>query len=548
MKNKILSLIILLVLSACTINIPYLSTDSGAGGVAANGDGSDHWWQEAVFYEIFLRSYYDSNGDGIGDINGLTEKLDYLNDGDPDTSDDLGITAIWLMPIHPSPSYHGYDVINYYAINPEYGTMQDFQRFLDEAHSRGIHVIMDLVINHTSSQNPFFISASAGETSQYFSWYVWSDTTHGRQWYPRQVNGIEKYYYGYFCDCMPDLNYLTPEVTVQMEKITSFWLNEIGVDGFRIDAAKHLIEDGDKLENTPATHAWFKEYYQYYKNIQPDAFVIGEVAGNSTRQTTQYADREMDMIFNFEFANAIMSSVKAESNSSINSGLTFIQQDAPDWRFGTFLTNHDQNRVMSVLDGSMEKAKIAATILLTSPGTPFIYYGEEIGMQGVKPDEDIRLPMRWSAAGDMGFTSGEAWRNPQSIIPGTNVAQELLDSNSLLRYYQFLIRIRGQYPALSRGSIAQLDNRNRSIYATLRVQDPDAVLILINLSENPVRDISLRYGGEELKPGDYVLNPIYGGNSPLALKISPDGLFTITPTVELGPHQIYLYHLDQAAK
>jgi len=544
MKTKILSLILLLGLTACSLNNPYLVSDTDNGGGAASADGSVPWWKDAVVYEIFIRSFYDSNGDGIGDINGLTEKLDYLNDGDPDTSDDLGITAIWLMPIHPSPSYHGYDVINYYAINPEYGTMQDFIRFLDAAHSRGIHVIMDLVINHTSSQNPFFISATKGETSPYYSWYVWSDSTHGRQWYPKQVDGVEKYYYGYFCDCMPDLNYQNPEVTLQMQKITSFWLNDVGVDGFRIDAAKHLIEDGDLLENTSATHAWFKDYFEYYKKIQPDAFVIGEVAGNSTRQTTQYADHEMDMIFNFEFANAILNSVKAESNSSINSSLVFIEQDAPDWEFGTFLTNHDQNRVMSVMGGSVEKAKVAATILLTAPGTPFIYYGEEIGMQGMKPDEDIRLPMQWKDEMGLGFSTGNAWRYPQKVSLRTNVSQELQDNNSLLRFYQFLIRIREQYPALSRGSLIQLDVRNRNIYAILRKQDNDVVLVLVNLSGQPVHDVTLRYSGDELAPGSYEMDPIVGGTSPLELEILSDGQFSILPTIDFDPYQILLYHLE----
>jgi glycosidase len=537
MKTRLLSLILLLALTACNLN-------TSSRGSKAGSTGSASWWQDAVFYEVFLRSFYDSNGDGIGDINGLIEKLDYLNDGNPETNDDLGVTAIWLMPIHPSPSYHGYDVINYYAINPEYGTLADFKRLLDEAHKRGMRVIIDLVINHTSSQNPFFISAARGADSPYYPWYVWSDSSHGRMWYPRQVDGREQYYYGYFCDCMPDLNYRNPAVTTQMQKISAYWLNDVGVDGFRVDAAKHLIEDGDKLENTPETHAWFKEYYQFYKGIKPDAFVVGEVAGSSSRQTSQYADGEMDMIFNFEYASAVMSSVKGESNSSINSGLSFIQQDAPNWQFGTFLTNHDQNRVMSVLDGNVAEAKIAAAILLTSPGTPFIYYGEEIGLQGVKPDEDIRLPMQWSAKQGGGFTSGEAWRSPQSTDPAVNVSAELQDNNSLLRFYQFLIRARSEYPALARGSIEPLESQNRNIYAAARVQGKNVILVLINLSGQPAGDFSLTYSGDGLKSGDYAVTSIYGDGAPGQVTLQADGTLATANPIQLGPYQILIMQLD----
>ncbi|MBA4385916.1 MAG: alpha-amylase, partial [Anaerolinea sp.] len=222
------------------------------------------WWKTAIFYEIFVRSFNDSNGDGIGDITGIIEKLDYLNDGDPNTNTDLGINAIWLMPINPSPSYHGYDVLNYYAINPQYGTKVDFERLLQEAHKRGIKVIIDLVLNHTSSQHPFFVDARSSDTSQYHDWYVWSDIGKGNYWHETTVGNVQENYYGYFCDCMPDLNYLNPEVTLQMEKVVSYWISEIGVDGFRIDAAKHLIEDSDKVENTPQTHDWFKQFYTFY--------------------------------------------------------------------------------------------------------------------------------------------------------------------------------------------------------------------------------------------------------------------------------------------
>ena len=185
----------------------------------------------------------------------LPEKLDYLQE--------LGINAIWLMPVDPSPSYHGYDVLNYYAVNSEYGTMGDFKNLLNEAHERDIKIIIDLVLNHTSDRHPFFVEANSNPDSAYRDWYVWSDTG-GNQWH--QGNG--GYYFGFFWSGMPDLNYRNSQVTEQMFDMTSYWLDDVGIDGFRIDAAKHLIEEGKQIENTEATHEWFRGFYTFYKNEQ----------------------------------------------------------------------------------------------------------------------------------------------------------------------------------------------------------------------------------------------------------------------------------------
>ncbi|MBT3391812.1 MAG: alpha-amylase, partial [Chloroflexi bacterium] len=349
------------------------------------------WWRDAVFYEIFVRSFYDSDCDGIGDFNGITQKLDYLQA--------LGVNAIWLMPIHPSPSYHGYDVLNYYAVNHEYGSMDDFQRLLDEIHRREMHLIVDLVLNHTSSAHPFFVDANNNPNSPYRDWYIWSDTDPGNGWH----QGAQGYYYGFFWSGMPDLNYTNPEVTAQMNNVVRYWLDDIGVDGFRIDAAKHLIEDGDQRENTPATHDWYKKFYAVYKTDHPNAYTVGEVYGAGGFIAQTYTD-QLDHVFNFELASGFVNSANGRSNTGINSAYTLTLKNMLEGNFATFLTNHDQNRTMSVFNGDLGKAKTAASLLLTAPGTPFIYYGEEIGMQGKKPDEDIRLPMQWSADQQAGFS------------------------------------------------------------------------------------------------------------------------------------------------
>ncbi len=237
---------------------------------------------------------------------------------------------------------------------------------------------------------------------------------------------------------MPDLNYRNPEVTAQMENMVRFWLKDIGVDGFRIDAAKHLIEEGDKLENTQSTHDWFKGFYTYYKSIDPNAFTVGEAYGAGATLAKSYTDDQLDQIFNFEMSSGFINSVSGGSNSGVTSAIEFPLHRIPDFNFATFLTNHDQNRTMSVFNGDWGKAKAAATLLLTSPGTPFIYYGEEIGMQGKKPDEDIRLPMQWSSEANAGFTTGTPWRAPAVDYQKVNVVVQDKDNDSLLNHYRAL--------------------------------------------------------------------------------------------------------------
>jgi alpha-amylase len=278
------------------------------------------WWDDAVFYEIFVRSFYDSNGDGIGDFNGLTEKLDYLNDGDPNTTDDLGISALWLMPIHPSPSTHGYDVTDYYAVNPQYGTMDDFRRLVLEAHHRGMRVIIDLVLNHTSSQHPWFIQ-SQDPDSPYRNWYVWKKNDPGfrgpwnqQVWYP--LNG--EYFYSFFWQGMPDLNYTNSEVTTEMENVARFWLEDVGIDGFRLDAIGSLIEYGTQTIQTAATHNWLARFYRFYKAINPEAMTVGELWYPDDVVISYVKNEEVDLAFEFDLAAAMIASVNAGGDKPVS--------------------------------------------------------------------------------------------------------------------------------------------------------------------------------------------------------------------------------------
>jgi glycosidase len=441
------------------------------------------WWNDAVFYEVFVRSFKDSDGDGKGDINGLIEKLDYLNDGDPATTTDLGITGLWLMPIMESPSYHGYDVVDYYTIDEEYGTNEDFKRLMDEAHQRGIHVVVDLVLNHTGLDHPWFEASDAGDPN-YRDWYIWSETDPkyrgpwGEQvWYPAK----DGFYYAVFWSGMPDLNLQNPEVTAEIYKIADFWLKDMGVDGFRMDAIKHFVERGAVQENVPETHVWLQAFHQHYKSVNPQAFVVGE-AWTDTSQVLDYTGDEVDIAFEFDLAGAFVRSAQGPIASTANSQMQLVIDTYPQGQYGVFLTNHDQDRVMSVLK-DVQKAKLAAVMLLTAPGVPFIYYGEEIGMTGVKPDEDIRRPMQW--CGDNSkvcFTTGSPWRMPSTDYKdATTVLVQTGDPESLLSLYRTLIQLRNAHPALRTGDALVLDGGTQRLYALLRYNGQEAFLILVNV-------------------------------------------------------------------
>ena len=533
--KKLLTLIILtFILIGCvpaTQSTPQTTPepDSAQTATPAPETESAPWWHDAVFYEIFVRSFNDSNGDGIGDFNGIAQKLDYLQE--------LGINALWLMPIHPSPSYHGYDVLNYYAVNPQYGTMDDFKNLLNQAHARDIKIIIDFVPNHTSSQHPFFVDANSNPDSKYRDWYVWSNEA-GDRWH--QGNG--GYYYGYFWSGMPDLNYRNPDVTNQIFEVTKYWLEDIGIDGFRIDAAKHLIEEGEKLENTDATHEWFKGFYTFYKATNPDAYTVGEIYGAGAFLATKYTE-QLDHIFNFDVASGIVNSANGESNTSINSAWTFTLKDISNGDYATFLTNHDQNRVMSVLNGKVEKAKLTAVILLTSPGTPFIYYGEEIGMQGKKPDEDIRLPMQWSADTNAGFTTGTPWRAPDANYAQVNVAVQEKDPDSLLNLYRTLTKLRAEHSVLRTGNITILETGNPGVYAALRSNADENILILINLKGTPLSDYALSLEEKLLSDGTLSLLSLMDTTSAASLTVN-GGMFTgYKPLSELPPYQAYIFQI-----
>ncbi len=501
-------------------------------------------WNNRVFYELFVRSFYDSNGDGIGDLRGAIQKLDYLNDGNPATTTDLGITGIWLMPIMASPSYHGYDVTDFRTVNADYGTNDDFKQFVAAAHARGIQVIVDLPINHTSSDNPWFKASAAGDP-QYANWYRWDPscpTYRGpfgeRVWFPLNSTC----YYAIFADNMPDLNYENPAVTAEMDDIARFWLQDMGADGFRLDALQHIVEEGQKQANTDATHAWAEAFKDYIKSIKPDALVVGEVDSNSF-VSSSYVPKAADLVFEFDLAKAMVQSATQGNASNISGKQKQVDGLYPPNQYAAFLTNHDQNRVMNDLGGSTSKAEVAADLLLTQPGVPFIYYGEEIGMSGAKPDERIRTPMQWdSTATTGGFTTGTPWEALQNDYATVNIAAQTNNPASLLSHHRDLIHLRATHPALDHGDLTLVKSASRKVYSFVRHSDEETLLVVINLSGDAVSDYGLTLSSG-LAAGTTAA-PIMGAEKVDQPAVSSDGGFAnYLPTAELPPYSLLVIQL-----
>ncbi len=474
---------------------PAAGPPEGAGGRALQG-----WANGAVFYEVFVRSFQDSDGDGKGDLRGLISRLDYLNDGNPAAGTDLGVDALWLMPVFASPSYHGYDTTDYETINPDYGTNADFSLLCAEAHRRGMRIVVDLVLNHTSASHPWFVESSSSPTSPKRDWYVWSPTDlgWGQPWNPKASTWHEKngaFFYGIFWRGMPDLNFRTPAVREEAKRIAALWLAR-GADGFRLDASRHLIEDGPGAgqNDTPETHRYWKEFAAFVRGVRPDAVLIGENWTETPVIAAYYGSTEavpggdeLPLNFDFPLARRIVEGVLAGDATGIGEKLLEVQRAYPPGATDVpFLTNHDQRRVASELKDDPGRLRSAAAVLPTLPGTPFLYYGEEVGLlNGTEQgDEAKRTPMPWDATPGGGFTTGHPWHR---FAPGqerANVAAETGDPASLLSHYRDLIRARHASAALRRGRLEVL-RASGPLLVFLRSQGDERVLVAHNLGDRP---------------------------------------------------------------
>lgn len=368
-------------------------------------------YDRAVMYEIFVRSFADGlNDDGTGDLPGLTSRLDYLNDGDPRTADDLDVDVLWLMPVHPSPSYHGYDITDYEAIEEDYGNLEDYRTFVTGAHRRGMKVMLDYVVNHSSNEHPFFRDALRNPASRYSSWYKFTDS------------GNEHFTGFAGIGAMPEFNFRSPEMRSYLLEMARFWIDPDG-DGDRIDGVDGLRCDVAK----GPPHDFWRELRHETKAIRPDFSLLAEV-WDSAPTITSYFHDQFDMNFDYPLYYATLDLLGGRSEP-----LRFLREYQqirdtypPGAQLVRFLDNHDNNRIASILGGDIRRQKMATGILFALPGTPLVYYGMEVGMLGSKPDPDIRKPMRWD-----------------------EVARQTSDPASLLSWHRRLIRLRHETPALT---------------------------------------------------------------------------------------------------
>lgn len=520
-------------------NVPAFNMNHRAPG---------NWFNDLVFYLMFVRSFQDSDGDGKGDLKGIINRLDYLNDGNPATSTDLGVNAIWLMPIHPSPNNHGYDVLDYFAVNPEYGTLDDVKTLIAEAKKRGIRIILDLVINHASNRHPYFLESASGPNSPKRDWFIWSDRilhTRGpwgqsRVWHPLGENN-NNFYYGVFNFLMPDWNHRNPNVTKMFQDIMRFWIRDVGVAGFRLDAVRYLIEDGNRLADSTANVDYLKNFLTFIKGLNREAYMVGEV-WSGTEITSAYVPNSVDQVFSFDTQAAIVGSLKMENKEELEFALYNVMQYLPLGTAAFFLSNHDMDRIMSQIGADFQKAKLAAALLMTMPGTPYIYYGEEIGQQGVKAgtDENWRRPMQWGdgPAPGLGFTTGRPWGRGfnQPGVENT-VASQTNDPDSLLNWYRNLIRLRASASALRTGRFVPVDTNSPMVYSFLRWDPSGAYLVVLNLGAVPSRLYGLTLWSGPFKTG---IQPqqVFGSKMPGAVsvpEINTTGGFDFWRPIEVLP-------------
>jgi len=467
----------------------------------------NHWPHAGITYEIFVQSFNDTNGDGIGDINGVIEKLDYVQE--------LGANAIWLMPIMPSPTYHKYDVTDYKAIHPDYGTLEDFKRLIEEAHKRDIKIVIDLIINHTSNEHPWFLDAKASRDSKFRDYYVWAqkdtiadylnkkvvtlDSDNIRQWHDPGFG--KDYYYGFFWGGMPDLNFDNPAVKKEIFEIGKFWLNEVGVDGFRLDAAKHIFPDDRPLDN----HAFWKEFKDEMVNIKPDIYLVGEVY-DKKEIVAPYLPG-LPALFNFDFHYTLLEGYEKEDGMLLarkqSEILNFYQNITKDFIDATFSSNHDQPRLLGELGNNTLKHKQAILILMSMPGAPYLYYGEEIGMLGKKPDENIREPFLWNTSEqDKGRAKWitSVYSTDETVIP---LEIQRNEPNSYFNFYKSVIKLRNSNRPLALGSLELAkETYDKSLMVFYRNDENSSQFVVHNIGAND-KSINLPEGYKEVV---YALN------------------------------------------
>lgn len=534
------SILAVLALFAClACPKPFAQTTDAANSPQAR---ADPWWKHAVIYEIYPRSFQDSNGDGIGDINGITSRLDYLKD--------LGVDAIWITPMYPSPQVDfGYDIADYEAIDPQYGTMADFDRLMNEAKQRDIRVIMDWVPNHTSDQNKWFLESRSSRNNPKRDWYLWHDgkgpgkpPNNWQSWFGHSAWTYDKttrqWYYHYFYVQQPDLNWRNPEVRKAMYDVLRFWLDK-GAAGFRMDAVSRLFEDpnlhndpilpgknafGDPniqhkyTDDLPEVHDVLREIRALVDKYPGNPVLISEADEPTIHDLVKmYGVNNDEVQLPMDFQIATLNRLSARDFRRLLDEIEFNPADGQPY---FFFSNHDQVRTWDRYGDGVHNdqiAKLMAALLLTTQATPQLYYGEEIGMRTTTPTriEDVkdpvgrtgwpkdkgrdgeRTPMQWENSKDAGFsTAAKTWLPIPPSAAQYNVEQERRGPDSIFSFYKRLIALRRENPALREGKYVAVNRDDPNVLAYLRKgpNGTNSVLVALNMSSEP-RTISFKLGG-----------------------------------------------------
>jgi len=547
----------------------------GGSGLPLNRDVL--WYKDAIIYQIHVRTFHDSNGDGIGDFQGLEEKLDYLQE--------LGISAIWLMPFFPSPLRDdGYDIADYSAVHASYGTLADFRKFLGSAHDRGIRVIIEMVLNHTSDQHPWFQESRSSRDNPRRDWYVWSDTdtrykgariifldTEKSNWAWDPIS--KSFYWHRFFSHQPDLNYDNPAVREQMWNVMKFWL-DMGVDGFRLDAVPYLVErEGTNCENLPETHEILKELRRKLDEQFPGRMLLAEANQWPADLRPYFGDGdELHMAFHFPLMPRMFMGLKLEDRKPITEILQQTPEIPPSCQWCLFLRNHDEltlemvtdmerdymydayaerktmrlnlgirRRLAPLLDNDRRRIELMNGMLMSLPGTPIIYYGDEIGMGdniNLGDRNGVRTPMQWNGGMNGGFSTAAPEHLYAALIqdsvygyPAVNVLRQEASEHSLLNWMRSIIMVRRSTGVFGRGSIEFLYPANHRILAYVRRLGNEAVLVVNNLSSTAQAvELDLRaYKGN-------ILIEMFGKN--MFPRVS-DLPYLLT----MGPYQFYWFRL-----
>jgi maltose alpha-D-glucosyltransferase / alpha-amylase len=533
------------------------------------------WYKNSIIYELYIKGFKDSTGDGIGDIRGVISKLDYLVD--------LGINCIWLLPMYPSPGKDdGYDISDYYNINPQYGTINDFKSLVKLAHKRNIKIITELVMNHTSDQHPWFLDAKKnGKSSKYYDYYVWSDT-HNRykdariiftdseisNWTFCEETG--KYFWHRFYRHQPDLNFENPKVREEMKKIVKFWLDR-GVDGFRVDAVPYLFEkEGTNCENLPETHNFIKEIRKFIDQKYKDKILLAE-ANQWPEDLISYFGKgdEFHMAYNFPLMPRIFMALELEDCTPIVEIMNRLPKIPENCQWAIFLRNHDElslemitdqerdymfnayaedkqmklnmgirRRLAPLMDNDQKKIELLYILLFTLPGTPVIYYGDEIGMGDniyLGDRNGVRTPMHWGQDKNAGFSECKPSQiytpviiDPEYNYNSNNVEAQISKPGSILNFLKKTIKVIKKHPVIGEGNINFIHTNNKKVLVFVREFNTEKVLCVLNVSSTPQPVIfNLNYF-EKFKPVEIIGNvefPDINENYPYTLTLCPYGYY-----------------------